>query len=269
MGFLSIVGYIVIIIGILGLLATSIWFLVLTFKEGILWGLGCLFLPLVSLVFLIKFWRDAWKPWVGQILSAVVIALGALVVGASAAPDMANLAEVSYSYEEYPDGDGEDYEDDYSAYADYDAADADTDSADGSLDATPGVDGEATTDDAMSVGDGEAAIEGALAPTSGLPEPSLGATGNAGRASQTAAAPPSRISASGGRGGDAGSFSIDFAEDYVGRRLKITKSSGKVIYCRLLAVEDDHLLIQQTLGGGTVKFSLPKSSISRLSTDSR
>jgi len=34
-------------------------FYIVAFKESILWGLGCLIVPFVSLVFLIVFWNDA------------------------------------------------------------------------------------------------------------------------------------------------------------------------------------------------------------------
>lgn len=48
--------------GIIGLVG-GIWFLVVAFKESIWWGLGCLFVPFVGLIFLILHWSEAGKPF--------------------------------------------------------------------------------------------------------------------------------------------------------------------------------------------------------------
>ena len=54
--------------------------LVRAFSESIVWGLGCLFLPLVSLFFLIVHWRQAKDPFFLQLLGIGVI-FGAALLG--------------------------------------------------------------------------------------------------------------------------------------------------------------------------------------------
>ena len=50
-------------LAVLSVVVGHLWFLVVTFKESIGWGLGCLFLPLVDTIFLIKHWSVAKKPF--------------------------------------------------------------------------------------------------------------------------------------------------------------------------------------------------------------
>ena len=70
---LSVIGAIVSLIG-------GIWFLVVAFRQSVWWGLGCLFIPFVSLVFLIMHWRDAAKPVFVSLLGTVLIIVVALMM---------------------------------------------------------------------------------------------------------------------------------------------------------------------------------------------
>jgi len=71
---LMVVGYIISLVG-------GIWLLVKAFQESVLWGLGCLFVPFVSLIFVIMHWPKAGKPFLislgGMVLVFIGIALGA------------------------------------------------------------------------------------------------------------------------------------------------------------------------------------------------
>ena len=49
----------------------GIWFLIVTFQESVGWGLGCLFVPFVSLIFLILHWDVAKKPFLVSLLGTV------------------------------------------------------------------------------------------------------------------------------------------------------------------------------------------------------
>lgn len=49
--------------GLLVGLVASIWFIIATFRQSILWGLACLFLPFASLIFTIVHWRVAKIPF--------------------------------------------------------------------------------------------------------------------------------------------------------------------------------------------------------------
>jgi hypothetical protein len=55
----------------------GIWLLVVTFKISILWGIGSLLLPLVSLIFVIMNWQATKKPFLIQLagVALVVIAM--------------------------------------------------------------------------------------------------------------------------------------------------------------------------------------------------
>ena len=122
---LSIVAFILLAIGGLAAAAGAIWFIIVAFKEGPLWGIGVMLIPFVSLIFLVKFWSDAWKPFVLQTLGGFVVGIGAAIFIPTMANDMAASAaafEDSYGedgygdeYDEYADDYGEDgyAEDDY------------------------------------------------------------------------------------------------------------------------------------------------------------
>lgn len=72
------------VVGIFLIVAGQLWFVVRAFQESILWGLGCLLLPFVSLVFLILHWRRAKDPFflalygLGAIFLVAIVAPGAL-----------------------------------------------------------------------------------------------------------------------------------------------------------------------------------------------
>lgn len=57
-----------IVISVIG----GIWFLIVAFSESIFWGVGCLFIPLVSLIFLILHWREAAKPFIVSLIGALL-----------------------------------------------------------------------------------------------------------------------------------------------------------------------------------------------------
>jgi hypothetical protein len=56
---LSLIATLLVLAGFLLLIVGGIAFLIAAFRESVLWGLGVLFLPLVSLFFLIVHWDRA------------------------------------------------------------------------------------------------------------------------------------------------------------------------------------------------------------------
>ena len=52
------------LIGVLLAVIGNLWIVVLAFRTGLLWGLGCLFVPLVGLVYCALNFRETWKPLV-------------------------------------------------------------------------------------------------------------------------------------------------------------------------------------------------------------
>jgi hypothetical protein len=73
-------GMIIWIIGAIISVIGGIWFLVVAFRQTIWWGLGCLFIPFVSIIFLIIHWGDAAKPFFVSLLGVVIMVLVAILI---------------------------------------------------------------------------------------------------------------------------------------------------------------------------------------------
>jgi hypothetical protein len=76
---MQILGVILMVVGGIVALGGGIWFLVVAFRQHVLWGLGCFFVPFVSLIFLIMYWRNVWKPFVVQLGGAMVFVVGSVI----------------------------------------------------------------------------------------------------------------------------------------------------------------------------------------------
>lgn len=74
MEILAIVGVGIFLLGGLGFLITA-------FKQHVLWGLGCLFLGPVSLVFLVMHWNDAKRPFFLQLAGAALVFIASFMSG--------------------------------------------------------------------------------------------------------------------------------------------------------------------------------------------
>ena len=70
--------------GMLVALVSSISFLVGAFRVGIWWGLGCIFLAPVSLVFLIMHWRVAKRPFLVNLAGLAAALVGCFILGVGA-----------------------------------------------------------------------------------------------------------------------------------------------------------------------------------------
>ena len=66
------------IIGLIIALISFIMFEIVAFRKSALWGLGCLLIPGVALVFLIMHWQDAKKPFLIGLLASVLFVLAAV-----------------------------------------------------------------------------------------------------------------------------------------------------------------------------------------------
>lgn len=73
------------ILGGIVMLVGGIMFLIAAFSESVLWGLGCLFIPFVSLFFLIMHWSEAKKGFLIQLAGVAIFGIG-IAVGAATAP---------------------------------------------------------------------------------------------------------------------------------------------------------------------------------------
>ena len=72
-------GALIILLGIIIFAIGGLLFLVAAFRESIWWGLACLFIPIVSLFFLIVHWPEAKKPFFIQLFGFAVLILGAVL----------------------------------------------------------------------------------------------------------------------------------------------------------------------------------------------
>ncbi len=53
--------------------------LIAAFKESILWGLGCIFIPIVSLIFIIMHWPVAKKPFFIELAGVILMFIGIIL----------------------------------------------------------------------------------------------------------------------------------------------------------------------------------------------
>lgn len=58
---MAVIGMVLLVIGAIVMLVGSIMVLIEAFKEHILWGLGFLFVPFVSIVFIVMHWNVSKK----------------------------------------------------------------------------------------------------------------------------------------------------------------------------------------------------------------
>ena len=77
------IGYFFAGIGFLGMFIGGIWLLLTAFQESVLWGLGCILVPLVSLFFLVNHWDKAGKPFLLQLASLLPFFLGVFLINAA------------------------------------------------------------------------------------------------------------------------------------------------------------------------------------------
>lgn len=75
---MQLLGSITVWAGLILLLLGGLLFIVVAFKESILWGLGVLFLPIASLIFLIFHWDTAKRPFFWQLGGMLLVMIGAM-----------------------------------------------------------------------------------------------------------------------------------------------------------------------------------------------
>jgi thiol:disulfide interchange protein len=78
-------------LGLLVALVGAIWLIVLAFKESILWGLGSLLIPFVSLIFAITHWDRAKTPFLIQVGGVVLLVLSVMMGGLPGHPAAAGV----------------------------------------------------------------------------------------------------------------------------------------------------------------------------------
>lgn len=77
-------GMILSLLGIAVSLVFGIILMVQAFKESIIWGLVYIFVPFGALVYVVKFWDNAKKPFLYSLLGIPPMILGGVLAGMSA-----------------------------------------------------------------------------------------------------------------------------------------------------------------------------------------
>ena len=73
---MEIIGAISLIIGVIISVIYGIILLIRAFEAGILWGLGYIFIPFVSLIFVIVHWEEAKSPFLKGLLAIPFLIVG-------------------------------------------------------------------------------------------------------------------------------------------------------------------------------------------------
>ena len=66
-------------LGLLAMIAGGIWFLAVAFKQEVPWGIACMLIPFVSIVFLVKYWDKASRPFALWGAGIVALFLGEFI----------------------------------------------------------------------------------------------------------------------------------------------------------------------------------------------
>lgn len=77
---MEILGGIIIFIGFIVSFIYGIILIIKAFQASILWGLGYLFIPFVSLIFIITHWDEAGKPFLLSLISIPFYIIGSLMM---------------------------------------------------------------------------------------------------------------------------------------------------------------------------------------------
>jgi hypothetical protein len=91
---MAIIGTILLIAGGIIILVYGIFILVNAFKESILWGLGSLFVPFVSLIYVFMHWELNKKPFIRYLIGAVILIIGGVLSVVGTAGTMEGLESI-------------------------------------------------------------------------------------------------------------------------------------------------------------------------------
>lgn len=78
---MTILGHILMVIGVAAWFAGDVMFLNATYRRGLGWFFGGMFLPLLGWVFLFTHWRLAYRPFALSLAGLALAIVGALMVG--------------------------------------------------------------------------------------------------------------------------------------------------------------------------------------------
>ncbi len=82
---LSLIATVLVLVGLVLVLVGGIAFLIAAFREGVLWGLACLFVPFATLAFLVIHWQKAKDSFFLQLYGLAAM-LGAVLLDSTNLP---------------------------------------------------------------------------------------------------------------------------------------------------------------------------------------
>jgi len=74
-------GTFLLVVGLIGSVVGGIWLLITAFQESVGWGLACMFLPVVSLIFVFVHWQEAKRPFLVGLAGNLILIAGAVMRG--------------------------------------------------------------------------------------------------------------------------------------------------------------------------------------------
>lgn len=78
---MELLGSILLGVGLIAGFICGIWMLILQFQTSIFWGLGCLFIPFVALIWLVMYWEEGKYPFLYSLGAIALIFAGAFLSG--------------------------------------------------------------------------------------------------------------------------------------------------------------------------------------------
>lgn len=78
---MRVIGYILLVLGLIGCLYWQLRFLVVAYRQSLLWFLGCLLVPFVDFLFLILHFRLARRSFGFSVLALIVTGFGGWLAG--------------------------------------------------------------------------------------------------------------------------------------------------------------------------------------------
>ncbi len=84
------IGLVLLIAGFLVMGITGIVLLTKAFQTSTLWGLGYLFVPFVSLIFVVMYWNDTKKPFLYMLGGVALLIVGVAIGGSGEMAGAAN-----------------------------------------------------------------------------------------------------------------------------------------------------------------------------------
>jgi len=78
---MSIIGYILLILGCIICVVGEVMFLTVAYKRSLLWFFGCLFVPIIWLIFFFMNFRATARPFAVSVVGFLVACLGGRMAG--------------------------------------------------------------------------------------------------------------------------------------------------------------------------------------------